>query len=475
MFVRCLRNLRRSRRYFSTTKTPYDRTAQRELAQAKSQRAIEYAELNFGGISPSSSSVVPFLNTSSNFPKFLFLMTGVTGIIGLSVSPFAKSFLPEETQNQIDELTAPIQEVFDNIAIEATSFSTAPSRFALDPLDRDQFPTEPITVVISLDDFLISRSWTLTTGWRTAIRPGAIDFLTYLTNIGTANKGPSFEVILCTNEDSMSAEEYLNMLNKKMLVRLNPAYASRDSFNLPKNFQVVDKKYFTEQKKEKQKDEVFATSKHYIKHLEKFNRRAEKVIFIDTDPVAVNPNVENAILMNPFNKESNNADGEELHKLQLFFKALVNSEGIRKLKPISESKDVRNSLSYFKVNRQKDGRFDLDKVYRRVGPLLGMQEQQKRRRVREAEIQQKQREKVQQGNNSEQGQRTSLFRAANMNKLMEKQRKAQEEMIRQHREQEQQQLDEIEKMNSMSYQAQSFFKGFTDSIGLTQQVDAEAE
>ncbi|EPS44377.1 hypothetical protein H072_1603 [Dactylellina haptotyla CBS 200.50] len=125
---------------------------------------------------------------------------------------------------------------------------------------RDTY--RPYTLVISLEDMLVHSEWTREHGWRTAKRPGAEYFLTYLSQY--------YEIVIFTSQPNVMA---------------GPIVAKLDPFRMHQQL-------FREATKYKRGK--------YIKDLTYLNRDLSKVIMLDTKPEAWTDQPENAIKMKPW-------------------------------------------------------------------------------------------------------------------------------------------------------------------------------
>ncbi|SJM85210.1 probable Mitochondrial import inner membrane translocase subunit TIM50 [Zygosaccharomyces bailii] len=117
----------------------------------------------------------------------------------------------------------------------------------------------PLTLVITLEDFLVHSEWSQKYGWRTAKRPGCDYFLGYLSQY--------YEIVLFSSNYMMYSE--------KICEKLDPIHAFV-SYNLFKEHCVY-------------KDGI------HIKDISKLNRDPGKVVMIDTDPNCYKLQPENAI------------------------------------------------------------------------------------------------------------------------------------------------------------------------------------
>ncbi|CCE90448.1 protein translocase subunit TIM50 TDEL_0B03190 [Torulaspora delbrueckii] len=154
----------------------------------------------------------------------------------------------------------------------------------------------PLTLVITLEDFLVHSEWSQKYGWRTAKRPGCDYFLGYLSQY--------YEIVLFSSNYMMYAE--------KIAEKLDPIHAFV-SYNLFKEHCVY-------------KDGV------HIKDISKLNRDLGKVVTIDTDPNTYKLQPENAIPMDPWTGEAD----DKLLRLIPFLEYLATQQ-VNDVRPILNS------------------------------------------------------------------------------------------------------------------------------------------
>ncbi|KIY51983.1 HAD-like protein [Fistulina hepatica ATCC 64428] len=132
----------------------------------------------------------------------------------------------------------------------------------LPPKESIPFSNErPYTLVLSLDDLLVSSVWDRQNGWRTAKRPGVDYFLRYLSQF--------YEIVIFTSQNSYTAEPILEALDRYMF------YISFRLF----------------------RESTHTIGSKVVKDLSYLNRDLSKVIVIDTHPDHVSAQPENAILL----------------------------------------------------------------------------------------------------------------------------------------------------------------------------------
>lgn len=154
----------------------------------------------------------------------------------------------------------------------------------------------PLTLVITLEDFLVHSEWSQKYGWRTAKRPGVDYFLGYLSQY--------YEIVLFSSNYMMYGE--------KIAEKLDPLHAFI-SYNLFKEHCVY-------------KDGV------HIKDLSKLNRDVNKVLIIDTEPNNYKLQPENAIPVKPWDGKAD----DELLRLIPFLEYLATQQ-TEDVKPILNS------------------------------------------------------------------------------------------------------------------------------------------
>ncbi|TFK19107.1 HAD-like protein [Coprinopsis marcescibilis] len=120
---------------------------------------------------------------------------------------------------------------------------------------------KPYTLVLSLDDLLITSTWDRQHGWRTAKRPGVDYFLAYISQF--------FEVVVFTAQPSYTAAPILDKLDRY-------------------NFFVVHRLF---------REHTRSLNGKIVKDLSYLNRDPSKVIMLDTDPEHICLQPENAVLV----------------------------------------------------------------------------------------------------------------------------------------------------------------------------------
>ncbi|CCH44395.1 Mitochondrial import inner membrane translocase subunit TIM50 [Wickerhamomyces ciferrii] len=160
----------------------------------------------------------------------------------------------------------------------------------------------PLTLVLTLEDFLIHSEWDTKNGWKTAKRPGVDYFLGYLSQY--------YEIVLFSSNYMMYSE--------KVVEKLDPlrAYISYQLY----------------------KEHCLYKDGAHIKDLSKLNRDISKVLIIENDENSIKLQPENAIKLAPWNGKAD----DELIKLIPLLEYLATQQ----------IKDVRPVLASFK-NKEK--------------------------------------------------------------------------------------------------------------------------
>ncbi|KAI0262170.1 HAD-like domain-containing protein [Gloeopeniophorella convolvens] len=126
---------------------------------------------------------------------------------------------------------------------------------------------KPYTLLLSLDDLLVTSTWDRQHGWRTAKRPGVDYFLAYLSQF--------YEVVIFTTQHHYTAMPILEKLD-------------------PYNFFIVYKLF---------REATRSSENGPVKDLSYLNRPLDRVIILDTHPEHVVTHPENAIVLKPWKGE----------------------------------------------------------------------------------------------------------------------------------------------------------------------------
>ncbi|KAF5363180.1 hypothetical protein D9758_008395 [Tetrapyrgos nigripes] len=120
---------------------------------------------------------------------------------------------------------------------------------------------KPYTLLISIDDLLVTSTWDRQHGWRTAKRPGVDYFLAYISQF--------YEVVVFTTQHSYTAMPILESLDRY-------------------NFFITHKLF---------REATRSVNGQTVKDLSYLNRDLSKVILLDTDPSHVVTHPENAAIL----------------------------------------------------------------------------------------------------------------------------------------------------------------------------------
>jgi len=127
---------------------------------------------------------------------------------------------------------------------------------------------KPYTLLLSIDDLLVTSTWDRQHGWRTAKRPGVDYFIAYLSQF--------YEIVIFTTQHHYTALPIIEKLD-------------------PYNFFIMYKLF---------RESTRSSEKGPIKDLSYLNRPLDRVIILDTHPEHVAANPENAIVLQPWKGES---------------------------------------------------------------------------------------------------------------------------------------------------------------------------
>ncbi|CAK5267618.1 unnamed protein product [Mycena citricolor] len=128
---------------------------------------------------------------------------------------------------------------------------------------------KPLTLVLSLDDLLVTSTWDRQHGWRTAKRPGVDYFLAYISQF--------YEVVIFTTQNSYTAAPILEKLDRY-------------------NFYISHRLF---------REATRTTNSGVVKDLSYLNRPLEKVVALDTNPEHVSTHPENTIVIPPWKGDPN--------------------------------------------------------------------------------------------------------------------------------------------------------------------------
>lgn len=120
---------------------------------------------------------------------------------------------------------------------------------------------KPYTLLLSLDDLIITSTWDRQQGWRTAKRPGVDYFLAYLSQF--------YEIVIFTTQHHYTAMPIIEKID-------------------PYNFFIAYRLY---------REATRSVDGKIVKDLSYLNRDLSKVILLDTHPEHVSSHPENAIII----------------------------------------------------------------------------------------------------------------------------------------------------------------------------------
>lgn len=167
----------------------------------------------------------------------------------------------------------------------------------------------PLTLVLTLDDFLIHSSWDAKNGWRTAKRPGLDYFLGYLSQY--------YEIVIFGSEYQMYSE--------KTVTKLDPLRAYIQYALYREACRYKDGKL--------------------IKDLGLLNRDLNKTVAIDVNEDSLSLNSHNSIILKPWDGKPD----DTLVRLIPFLEYLAN-QPIKDVRPILDSfKDKANIIDEFAI------------------------------------------------------------------------------------------------------------------------------
>ncbi|KAF9445931.1 NIF-domain-containing protein [Macrolepiota fuliginosa MF-IS2] len=131
---------------------------------------------------------------------------------------------------------------------------------------------KPYTLLISIDDLLVTSTWDRHHGWRTAKRPGVDYFLAYISQF--------YEVVVFTTQNYYTAIPVLDKLDKY-------------------NFFIAHRLF---------REATRSINGTIVKDLSYLNRDLSKVVALDTDPSHYMTHPENAIVLSKWKGDPNDRD-----------------------------------------------------------------------------------------------------------------------------------------------------------------------
>ncbi|RDX48583.1 NIF-domain-containing protein [Lentinus brumalis] len=193
--------------------------------------------------------------------SFAFMLAGAGAATWYMGRPWeedelrAKKMSPEEaTQSRWERTKSRFTGLFDTFTEPLWPELLPP------PLQGPMY--RPYTLLVSVDDLLVTSTWDRQHGWRTAKRPGVDYFLAYLSQF--------YEIVIFTTQYHYTAMPIIDKLDPYQFYIIHRLF--RDACRSEKGGQPV-------------------------KDLKYLNRDLSKVVLLDTHPEHVSPNPENAIIL----------------------------------------------------------------------------------------------------------------------------------------------------------------------------------
>lgn len=229
-------------------------------------------------------------------------------VIGAAAAGFGVMYVtdPEGTTEAMKAVKSDID--------EKIRFFTEPSREQLLPDFKPQYPGQmpARTLVIDFDDILVHSTYSRSTGWRVAKRPGAEAFLAYLSQF--------YEVVMFTSR--------LNIYADPILDGMDP------------NGYIAHRLYRAETKFEKG---VF------VKDLSVMNRQLDRVVVIDHDMKNLKYHPENAIKVP---KWTGDPTDTALLDLMPFLESIVKEDvsDVREHLAVLRDRPIKEAVAEFNAN-----------------------------------------------------------------------------------------------------------------------------
>ncbi|KAF8694165.1 HAD-like protein, partial [Rhizoctonia solani] len=177
----------------------------------------------------------------------------------------------------------------------------------------------PYTLVISLDDLLVTSTWDRQHGWRTAKRPGVDYFLGYLSQF--------YEIVLFTTQAAYTAIPVVE--------KLDPFGA----FILYKLFREATR----------------TTKDGLVKDLNYLNRDLSKVIAIDTDKSKYAENPDNAVVIPKWRADGSSGDPAGLVGLIPFLESIAihSPPDVRPILKAYQDKDIAKAYAAVEAEQKR--------------------------------------------------------------------------------------------------------------------------
>ncbi|KAL5483075.1 TIM50_2 [Sanghuangporus weigelae] len=196
-------------------------------------------------------------------------------------------------------------------------FFSKPSWEELLPPPVPQYQ-KPYTLLLSIDDLLVTSTWDRKNGWRTAKRPGVDYFIAYLSQF--------YEVVIFTSQNHYTAIPIIEKLD-------------------PYGFFITYKLF---------RESTRSVNGSIVKDLSYLNRDLSKVVIIDTEPEHVSLQPENAIILPKWK-------GDPTDKELIAMIPFLESIGIYKppdVRPILKAYQGKNiPIEYAKKEAEAKGQF----------------------------------------------------------------------------------------------------------------------
>ncbi|KAI0319290.1 HAD-like domain-containing protein [Amylostereum chailletii] len=249
----------------------------------------------------SLSSIEKKRKALSRFGMGVFALGVVAGVVYLG-----RDWEPEElTERKMTRETAPASQ-WGRTTTRLTSMFDFFSKPAWPELLPPPLPAphqKPYTLLVSIDDLLVTSTWDRQHGWRTAKRPGVDYFLAYMSIF--------YEVVIFTTQHDYTARPITEKLD-------------------PYQF-FVSYKLFRESTR--------ASDKGPVKDLAYLNRPLDRVILLDTHPEHASAQPENAIIMKPWKGERGDKGLVEMIPF-LESIAIYKPQDVRPILKAYEGKDI---------------------------------------------------------------------------------------------------------------------------------------
>ncbi|KAL9092391.1 MAG: hypothetical protein Q9159_000899 [Coniocarpon cinnabarinum] len=185
----------------------------------------------------------------------------------------------------------------------------------------------PYTLVLSLEDLLVSSKWSRQNGWEVAKRPGIDYFLRYLSQY--------YELVLFTSVPMMNAEQVYRKLDPFHFIMF-PLFREGTRY----------------------------INGQHVKDLNYLNRDLSKTIIIDTDPNHTQLHPENSVILPKWNGSPRDEHSPDLIALIPFLEYIagMNIEDVRKVIKSYEGKNIpqeyarREALAREQFIKERGGR-----------------------------------------------------------------------------------------------------------------------